>query len=129
MARIWRMELDDKVYEIDPDKDVTISDLEKMQSWYGDEFGRFYAFTNAASTGDPRGIRCLIWIAKRKAGEHVPDDARNMKLPDSFGPGVFLASLTSRDPSEDDETEDDGDPLGSGSSARTKTRSGTVQSE
>ena len=127
MSRLWRMEIDSKAYEIDPDRDVTIADLEKFQVAYGEEFGRFYAFTNAASTGDPRGIKCLIWIARRKAGEAVPDDPRNVRLPDNFGPGVFLSSLTSVDPEADKELEPD--PLDSGTSPSTETPSGSDPQE
>lgn len=93
----WNLEIDNKTYPFSPEKDFTIADWEKMEEAFGEELGGWFSFRNLLWKGNHRVARCLIWGAKRKAGERVDDDPRRVELPKGFEMGVFFENVTNQD--------------------------------
>ena len=90
---LWKLKFQDpswsepRIYTFDPQTLLTVADLEKIQSWYGPEIGRYITFTNAFTQGDPGAARCALWLVRRAAGESgVPEPPQmpNFALGDFF---------------------------------------------
>lgn len=81
-----------KEYNFTPEKDLGISELRHIRSWYGLPLGTYNGLTNAAVMGDPDALACIIWVAQKKAGvKNVRDP---MHLPD-FSVGEIIGSFVS----------------------------------
>lgn len=93
----WRLEVGDKSYDFNPEKDYTLADWERMEDAYGEDLGGWFSFRNLLYKGSHKVARCLIWGARRKAGERVSDDPRMVELPSDFEMGVFFESVTNQD--------------------------------
>ena len=93
--RIWRAKVGGKDYELVM-HDITASVLRQMKGWYGREYGSFLGFITLLAQGDVDALSCALWLARRKAGERVPQDPSMVE----FNVGDFEA-LT-----DDSETED-----------------------
>ena len=61
-----------KELPFDPVNDITASMLKTIKKTYPD-IGSFLRWTNALQDQDPDAIVSLIWAARRKAGEAIPD--------------------------------------------------------
>ena len=80
-------------YSFSPERDIGISELRHIKSWFSD-LGDYQAFVTAASLGDPDALACLIWIAQRKAG--VKKVREPISFPD-FSIGEVMGSFVSID--------------------------------
>ena len=89
----WRMKLGDTLYDFRPEKDFSTDDWKQMGRAYGADFSSWDTFKERMFNGNHRVALCLIWGARRKAGEKVPDDPRRLELPADFSVGAFFDGL------------------------------------
>ena len=120
---LWHLQYQDptwtepREYVFDPQKLLTVSALRQIKEWYGIEIGRYLAFIQAFSQGDPEAALCALWLVRRAAGEvEVPEPNR---MPD-FSMGDFYHSFEAAG-----ESEEEADPLNTGEEIPSSTETPT----
>ena len=103
-------------YGFDPQELLTVSALRQIKHWYGIEIGRYLAFIQAFSAGDPEAAVCALWLVRKAAGE--PDVPEPNEMPD-FSMGEFY------DRFEAASSEEEADPLSTGEKIPTSTETPT----
>jgi hypothetical protein len=104
----WRFEVGDKTYNFCPEKDFTITDWERMEDAFGEDFGGWFSFQRLMTKGNAKAARCFIWGARRKAGESTPDDPRQVRVPADFQMGTWWNEMELVPSAKEEE---DPDPL------------------
>lgn len=79
-------------YEFWPEKDLTVSRLRLIESWFP-ELDGYLTFIEAAAMGDPDALASVIWIARNKAGDTGVPEPRRERFPD-FKVGEVMCSFT-----------------------------------
>ena len=67
-----RIHWQDRDYEFDPPKDLTLSRLRLIKSWFPG-IGTYLRFVTSYGDGDPDALACVMWLIKTKAGESCPE--------------------------------------------------------
>lgn len=67
-----QIEWEGKFYDYDAERDLTVSRLRHIKSWYP-EMGGYLRFVSACAYGEPDAYACLLWILRKTAGESTQE--------------------------------------------------------
>ena len=95
-----------KELPFDPVNDITRDMLKAIKKAYPD-IGSFQKWTTALQDQDPDAITSLVWAARRKAGESIPDPSYVVDFPIMR----FLIDDLDWVPDPESEAGDEEDPL------------------